>query len=357
MKAKEVLVMIHPASQERVNGIVRYAKEAGWHLLVQDRLGYRPLEWEGNGIIATVRHDAATHAALKNFQKRNIPIVDMTIDCPEIELPRVTSDHKAIGQLAAEHFHERHFKNIAWFSNKWGNVQRLRFEGLSERLGFRPVKWIGKDKLETARKPLAILSYDETDATILINRCRRLGISIPEEVALLSIGNDPIMCEMQSVTISSVDQNLETGGYEAAKMLDTLMNSNARSKSMQMVMIPPKGIVTRQSTDAVAISDPIVRKAVEYIREHIDSSFGVDQIADTVHVRRNHLDKLFAATLGHSVGEETRRQRLARVKMLLKRSDLSVAEIAKSTGYCTPSHLNNAFSHEFGITPAKWRKT
>lgn len=356
---REVLAMVTPASAARVGGIARYAREHGWHLMIQDRLGRRPLEWNGDGIVATIRHDGTTDDALREFRRR-IPIVDMTVDRPDLKLPRVTSDHRAIGRLAAEHFRERHFRSVAWFSDSWGNVQRLRYEGLAEGLGFKPAKWIGDDDLLHAEKPLAVLTYDETDALVLIRRCLAKHLSVPEEVAVLSIGNDPIMSEMQAITVSSIDQNLELGGYRAAELLDRLMSERDGSRPrrrlpVESILIPPKEIITRQSTDVIAISDPLARKALEYIRKHLASPFGAAQIAEALSVQRSRLDRAVTAAIGHSIGEEILRQRLAEVKMLLKKTDLPAAVIARKCGFCTPSYLNNVFRRETGMTPRRFR--
>ena len=109
---KNVLVMVSPMCVSRVGGVARYAKEHGWHLMIQDRLGYNPLAWNGDGIIATLRRDHAMYGAVNSFLKRGIPIVDLTAERPDIDVPRVTSDHVGIGRLAAAHFHRSSLKSV-----------------------------------------------------------------------------------------------------------------------------------------------------------------------------------------------------------------------------------------------------
>ena len=240
MRQRNVLVMISPYSGPRLAGVAHYAKAHGWHLMVQDRLGYQPPVWRGDGMLVTLRTDAATAALVKRVRRNGMPIVDLTVNRPDIRLPRVTSDHAAIGRLAAEHFAERDFRHAAWFSLGWTHVHTLRFDALAatcRRLGMdAPLKWTYTDmapaahlgnwrtfartlgaRLVSAPKPLAVLTYDEADAVRLLAVCREQSISVPEEVAILSIGNDPILCENQSVTLSSIDQNLERGGYEIGR--------------------------------------------------------------------------------------------------------------------------------------------
>ena len=363
--------MISPMDTARVGGVARYARKHGWHLMIQDRLGYTPLAWNGDGIIATLRRDAAVYDGIRTFMKRGIPVVDLTMERPNVAVPRVTSDHAGIGRLAAEHFAERNFRNVVWFSIGWSHVHELRYKGLCEE---SPAgKWVLPDelpkrrqndwnafskwlcgKLSAANRPLAALTYDEADAVRLLDAAERIGMSVPEELAILSIGNNPIICENQSVTLSSIDQNLELGGYEAAALLDRLMEGENSPK--RPVLVPPAGIVLRQSTDTIAVSDPVLRQALGYIATNLSGDFGAEQIADSLGVKRNALDKRFAHGLGRSVGHEIMRQRLAKAKLLLRNTTQTIAQISVATGFCTPSHLSNTFRAAMGMTPRAWRQ-
>ena len=377
MRQRNVLVMISPASGSRLAGVAHYAKEHGWNLMVQDRLGYQPPVWRGDGMLVTLRTDAATADLVKRVRRNGMPVVDLTVNRPDIRLPRVTSDHAAIGRLAAEHFAARDFRHAAWFSLGWTHVHTLRFDALAatcRRLGMdAPLKWTYTDmapaahlgnwrtfartlgaRLVSAPKPLAVLTYDEADAVRLLAVCQEQSISVPEEVAILSIGNDPILCENQSVTLSSIDQNLERGGYEAAALLDRLMDGKAPPRTS--LLVPPAGIVARQSTDTRAVADPTLRHALELLGANLARPYGADQLAAALGLPRFKVDRLFASGLGRSVGDELLRQRLARVKLLLKRPELTVASIARQTGFCHAAYLTNTFKRAFGITPRAWRK-
>ena len=377
MRQRNVLVMISPASGSRLAGVAHYAKEHGWNLMVQDRLGYQPPVWRGDGMLVTLRTDAATADLVKRVRRNGMPVVDLTVNRPDIQLPRVTSDHAAIGRLAAEHFAARDFRHSAWFSLGWTHVHTLRFDALAatcRRLGMdAPLKWTYTDmapaahlgnwrtfartlgaRLVSAPKPLAVLTYDEADAVRLLAVCQEQSISVPEEVAILSIGNDPILCENQSVTLSSIDQNLERGGYEAAALLDRLMDGKAPPRTP--LLVPPAGIVARQSTDTRAVADPTLRHALELLGANLARPYGADQLAAALGLPRFKVDRLFASGLGRSVGDELLRQRLARVKLLLKRPELTVASIARQTGFCHAAYLTNTFKRAFGITPRAWRK-
>lgn len=376
MRRRNVLVMISPMSAPRAVGIARYAREHDWNLMIQDRLGHHPLAWNGDGVIATLRSDPVSFGCIAKMMKRGLPVVDLTISRPDVKVPRVTSDHESIGRLAAEHFLERDFSSAAWFSTGWGNVHALRFKGLSDAFPSPAEKWVASEELPIRRqndwasfaswvsqrfaaapKPLAVLTYDEADAARLLNAALELGIAVPEELAILSIGDNATICENQTVPLSSIDQNLERGGYEGAALLDRLMDGKvSAAEKRRPVLIPPARVVMRRSTDVTAVADPTVRKAVEFVNANMARPIGAPQIADAIGVKRAILDALFRSCLNRSVGEEIRRRRMARAKLLLKTSSLSVAEIASATGYCTPSHLSNAFKAATGLPPRAWRK-
>ena len=350
-KARDVLVILSPVSQPRLAGIARCAKERGWNLMVQDRLRHPARGWSPDGVLATVRAGSPIAAEARRMKARGVPLVDLTCEVPGLRVTRVASDHRAIGRLAAEHFDARNFRSRAWFSNGWSPVHALRYAGFTEACPAR--RWIGAERVERAPKPLAVLAYDETDAAWLLRVCLARGIAVPEEVAILSIGNDPLLSEMQPVTVSSIDQDLERGGYEAAAALDRLMADPSGDFSAR---IQPKGVVVRQSTDALAVEDEAVRKAVLFIRDNLARPHGAEQVAAAVGLTRSQVDKRFAAALGRSVGAEILRQRLARVKELLKTTDRPASDLAEEVGFCSPSHLNNVFRRATGLTPRAWRR-
>lgn len=369
---KRVLIMISPASAARTAGIARYAREHGWYLMIQDRLGYRPLAWDGDGAIVALRSDNETVRMVERLRKRRIPVVDVTVSRPEVSLPRVTSDHVQIGRCAAEHFEERNFRSLAWFSTGWGHVQKLRYAGFTERSP--AVRWVVADALPRARKdsyaaflkwmggalrdapkPLGVLAYDEADAARVLDVAERIGLAVPEELAILSIGNDRLICENQAVPLSSIDQNLEQGGYEAARLLDRLMNGEPAPR--KPILVPPAGVAQRRSTDIMASRDPLVREALAYIEHNLSRPFGVPQISEALGTTRNVLAKRFRADLRRSIADEVMRQRLAAAKIMLRNSERTVRAIAEALGFSSPSHLTNTFRARTGMTPREFRMT
>ena len=397
MKQRNVLLVIQPAYPERISGIARFARSHGWHLTIVDRLARFPRGWRGDGALVTLRGNAKTNRFVRELVRDGIPVVDLTFNHPEIKLPRVSGDHEAFGRLARQNFESLNFHHFAWFSTGWSHVHELRFCGFSaetreEGRGMRDEntdKWVledmvGKDeidnwrlflktigqKLKSAPKPLAVLTYDDADAAKVLSAALETGLRVPEDVAIMGIGNDTVVCENQAVPLSSVDHDLEKNGYEGAALLNRLMRvgraKNGEAVSRPLVkkelrgpfttLIPPRGIIVRKSTDTLAADDPFLSAALKEIAKRLSTSFGVAEIAEALEVPRTRLDRLFAERFSRSVGKEIVRQRIERAKKLLTTTDKPMKEIAALCGYCNAGYFTNAFRTETGLTPKAWRR-
>lgn len=389
MKQRNVLLVIQPAYPERISGIARFARSHGWHLTIVDRLARFPRGWRGDGALVTLRGNVKTNRFVKGLVRDGIPVVDLTFNHPEIKLPRVSGDHEAFGRLARQHFESLNFRHFAWFSTGWSHVHELRFRGYAAETrdqgsGIRDqdtVRWIleemvGNDeidnwrlflkvigrKLQSAPKPLAVLTYDDADAAKVLSAALEAGLRVPEDVAIMGIGNDTVICENQAVPLSSIDHDLERNGYEGAALLNRLMagsrEKGARSKEKVSTirLIPPRGIVIRKSTDTLAADDPLLSAALREISKRLPTSFGVAEIAETLKVPRTRLDRLFAEKFARSIGKEIVRQRIERAKNLLTSTDKPMKEIAALCGYCNAGYFTNAFRTETGLTPKAWRR-
>ena len=388
MKQRNVLLVIQPAYPERIQGIARFARSHGWHLTIVDRLARFPRGWRGDGALVTLRGNAKTNRFVRGLGRDGIPVVDLTFNHPEIKLPRVSGDHEAFGRLAREHFASLNFRHFAWFSTGWSHVHELRYNGFATPPhtgdrppgnGVCPLRWvleeilnpseidnwrlflkvIGK-RIEKAEKPLALLTYDDADAAKVLSAALEAGLRVPEDVAIMGIGNDAVICENQAVPLSSVDHDLERNGYEGAALLAKLMSARRAPRAPHPApctkLIPPRGIVVRKSTDTLATDDPTVSAALREIARRLPTVFGVAEIADALKVPRTRLDRLFAEKFSRSVGKEIVRQRIERAKKLLAATDKPMKEIAALCGYCNAGYFTNAFRSETGLTPKAWRQ-
>ena len=385
MKQRNVLLVIQPAYPERISGIARFARSHGWHLTIVDRLARFPRGWRGDGALVTLRGNEETNRFVRGLVRDGIPVVDLTFNHPEIKLPRVSGDHEAFGRLAREHFASLNFRHFAWFSTEWSHVHELRFRGFAGDCppvvnGDSPQRWVLSEilneseidnwpsflaeignRLKSAPKPIGILTYDDADAAKVLSAALEAGLRVPEDVAIMGIGNDKVICENQAVPLSSVDHDLEKNGYEGAVLLNRLMSTRqgfrtSKRSNIQTFLLPPRGIIVRKSTDTLAADDPLLSAALREIAKRLATSFGVAEVAEALKVPRTRLDRLFAEKFSRSVGREIVRQRTERAKRLLSTTDKPMKEIAALCGYCNAGYFTNAFRTETGLTPKAWRR-
>lgn len=366
------MIMINPPIPLRFDGIVRFAREHGWHLTIANRLVRAPSGWNGDGALVTLRGDPETSKFVEGLQKAKIPVVDLTLYMPETDIPRVIPDYFSAGRLAAEHFADIGLKHVAWFSTMWTNVHSLFFDGVSTRWPKakriilsnllpksklddvdRFAQAIGP-KLAQLPKPIGILTYNDEEATRILSLCLELGLRVPDEVAILGIGNDTFLCENQPVPLSSVIDDLDRNGYMAAELLEKLMNGEPPPE--KPLLVPCGGLATRRSTDLFAVESPVLRKALNILKKSLKNTPSTMQLAEKVGTSRATLDRLFASEIGHSMHSEVLRMRLARSKLLLAEGKKSVAEIAAQCGFCNSGHFISVFRKSLGTTPAKWRQ-
>ena len=360
-KRFKVLAHITPANFERLEGIARLAGEKKWLLNILDRMGGLEPSTDYDGVLVTLRKNSKDLEFVRRLRRRGVPVVDLTIQHPEIDLPRVISDHFEIGRSAERHFSEHGLVHVAWFSSGWSHVHALRFKGLGEDRDVRPVRIVTNDRSKLSKrimelpKPCGLLCYDESDAVFALNCALDAGISIPDELAILAIGDDRIILDHQALSISRITLNPARSGYAAAALLDRLMRGGKTPD--EPTLIRPDGIITATSTETYSSEDPIARRVLLYIRDNLEHPFGAAQIADAFRISRSKLDKLCVAAFGHSIGREILTRRLAEAKRLLKTTDKTISEISQATGFCADTYFIKIFHDDTGISPQQWRRT
>lgn len=370
---KNILVWLTPAYPARLNGIAKYAKTHGWYLTIQDKIVHGLSGWAGDGALVTMRNDPVMIDFVKNLRRRGVPVVDLTCNQPKMRIPRVIGDHAAIGEMAAEYFAEKNFKHSAWYSSDWMYIHKLRYDGFASHWdGDCPRRWVAsealpegrldnvrilshwlKTMLKEAPKPLAVLAYDDSDAAQVLHVCLAEGISVPEEVAIIGIGNDEVVCEIQPVPITSVRHEGERTGFEGAALLDRLIDG--QKAPVKSLMIKPTGIVERLSTDTVAVQSPFLREALRDIKMNLAKPMGIEQISARIGCPVRTLSELFAKELGHSCGKEINRQRIAKAKILLRDLNLNICEVSRECGFCDQAYFTNVFARLTGQTPKRFR--
>lgn len=204
-------------------------------------------------------------------------------------------------------------------------------------------------------KPVGVLGCNDDAAHHLLNVCYRAGIKVPDEVAVLGVDDDELINALVTPSLSSIRLPTERIGYQAASMLHQLL-SGEKLKPNSRVLIPPLDVVTRQSTDLIAVSDPEVAAAVRFIRENAAKPLSVTDVANCVAISRRSLERRFKSTIGRGVLSEIQRSHIERAKRLLVETDLAIPKVAKESGISTATRLGIIFRLAEGITPTQYRR-
>lgn len=359
-----------------LRGVIRYLRShEPWSVFFELReLGASApawlSDWRGDGIICRPTNPAL--AAL--FRKKRIPVVDLNDVHDGLGLPRIESDQAAIGKLAAEHLSERGFRRFAYCGftgHAWSRKRRAGFEaalgaagdvvaahespwgGPSAHPWEQEQKRIG-DWLRTLPRPVGIFACNDLRGQHVLDACQRVGLAVPEDVAVIGVDDDPLVCELCNPPLSSVVPNPERIGYEAASLLARLIAGEKPAHAD--VQVAPLGVTARQSTDVLAIDDPHVAAAVRYIREHACAGATVSDVLARVPLSRTILERLFRKYLGRSPQAEIRAVQLKRAKQLLAETDLRLERIAELAGFAHPEYLSVVFKRETGQTPGRYRR-
>ncbi len=322
----------------------------------------------GTGAIAHISTDAAARWA-SGF---GVPVVNISARLLHPSLPTIVSDDNHIGKIAAEHFIERGFQHFAFFGINGYGFSIRRGDSFEETVKQHPnttfsrydivydQKWSHEsedkllaDWLKSLPKPLALFCCNDPKGLDVCKMCQHLGIMVPEEVAVLGVDNDTIVCEFCDPPLSSVDLNLHQIGYRAAQMLDKLMKGEPY---VPPAPVAPIGVVARQSTDILSIEDLEVATAIKFIRAQAHRDIQVEDILNEVSINRRALERRFKKSIGRSPASELRRQRIEIAKQLLSGTDHSMAEIAGRAGFMYPQHMAVAFRQLTGLTPTEYRE-
>lgn len=359
-----------------LQGINSYTRtHAPWQVFVEARgLEERlrvPAGWNGHGVIARVGNSAMGH----ELKALGIPVVNVSgIHLPGLDFPRVTTDLPGGAALALEHFLDRGFRNFAYFSLSGlayvesqedafiRAVQRAghhcAVHGVKPRTGAEPDWNLDlaplADWLRRLPKPVGVLTWNPSSSREIIYACQMAGLLVPEEVAVISGGDDDVLCELLHIPLSAVHVAAEQIGRMAAELLDKLMEGGTAPKGPKLV--PPLRIVTRQSTDTLAVRDSAVVRALEFIRKNSGRPIQVGAVAREAGVSRRALERRFVQALGRSPAGEIRRAHMDRAKMLLVETDIPIPQVAEEAGFGSPEYLAYVFRTELGQTPLKYRK-
>jgi LacI family transcriptional regulator len=208
--------------------------------------------------------------------------------------------------------------------------------------------------LESLEKPVGLMAANDARARHVLEACRAIGLRVPEDVAVLGVDNDDVICELTDPPLSSIEHGAASLGYQAAALLDQLMNGK-KPKHMS-TGVPPKEVVARRSTDILAIEDPEVAAAMAYLHENSCRPIRIADVVAAVQVSRSTLETKFKAVTGRTIHNEIRRLQIDSVRSLLATTDLPIKQIAAMAGFAHIHYMTTIFHQHTGWTPAEYRK-
>ncbi len=354
-------------------GIVRYAREAGWIVdssMERHKQHFRT--WREDGIICYLHSDPELYDFVKATRK---PVVNIG-NGRHPGVPNVRPDNEQIGIMAADYYMARGFQNLAYFLKSPTPSTVVRYEAFKKRATEKGgtvhlidwvahrhaakdysetelIKWLGK-KLGELPMPLGILAEHDEPAIEVIYACLEAGIRVPEQVAVLGVNNDPLRCDFAPVPLSSIDSNHEVTGYEAAKLLDRLLHGEPAPR--EPIFIPPVGVVTRLSTDILAIKHPHVASALMHIWHNYTKRINAKTVAATVPLSYQRLHAAFLENVGRTLADEITHKRLEKARGMLAETDKKAYEIALECGFPNDDRMGRVFQRVLGMTPMEYRQ-
>ena len=356
-------------------GIQEYAtKNTNW-ILVWDHYPENALKASTDtpyydGIIGRIKYDA--YDAAKKF---NIPVINTWFSSDIKDITSVFTDYTLSGEMAAEHLIKRGFRNFVNIDHRIDAASKVFYNGFVEAV--KPYNCTVKrylisrniqdssdlwskfhnDFKRWSKKwtyPLGIVCSMSSLGPKITTRCQENGLRIPEDIAVVSSGNDLTYCEGFSPKISSVFMDHFGVGYESARLLDLKLQGKEVEK--KAYYIPPKGFVARESTDSYAVEDDVVKTALRYIADNSNNNIQVIDVVDQVPVARRSLEVRFQKAVGHSIVDEINRLRITTLKRLLVESDKKINKLYRESGFSSPLHMRRVFSKYTDMTPGEFRK-
>jgi len=357
--------------REILRGIGHFQRsQQGWDCILRPwvpGIRYVKLEELDGAIIRVHKKDD-----LRPFQENGIPFINVSASSPQLlDVPTVTANQREIGRRAAEHFLSKGFLSFGYtcLKGRWFGAER--YAGFSERIQQAgrstapPFFFSGalRDHADDVRaylqalpSPRAIFCGNDLIGRDLLELLRHLDLSVPDDIAVLGVDNDSLICELPRLQLSSISPSAYHIGLATAEWLDEMMRGHPRPAERPLHrFVQPGDVIERHSTNVFAVKDAALRKALRYIREHLGESIQIDGVAQHAGICRKSLELRFQEYLRHTPGEEIRRRRVDKACHLLTQGDLPMSEIAEQCGLHNQSALSTLIKKYRGLTPSQVR--
>ena len=358
-----------------LRGILRFTQlHAPWAMDVRmgragEPTSFDPAKWNIDGLI-TNRMPPDLAALVR---RHRTPVVTVNDIWPQGRpLARIVCDNASIAKMAVEHFLAGGFTKFAFVGARsglgWSAERAAVFAREIAARGFVCHEFTGRgdsddhadlrEWLTTLPRHTALFAAYDIRARQVLDACMEVGLNVPDDIAILSVDNDEILCETATPTLSSISMSTEEAGFEAAKLLDQAIRSGRRSRGDNTAEIRYTGLqlVARNSSMRNLRHDELVRRCRELMEANPERKFNVADLVSHLHVSRRTLEIRFRAATGHSLNDEITNLRLRRAKTLLAKTSRTQSEIASECGFCDASHMNAVFHRHCGAPPSAFRE-
>ncbi|MBK1856235.1 DNA-binding transcriptional regulator [Verrucomicrobiaceae bacterium 5K15] len=366
-------------SRGLIQGIAQYAKEHGpWQIILHEHHREAGVpkwleDWDGDGLITRVYDpDLADFLAAAPY-----PVVDIAGSSGHPQIPSVQVDQKLMARSVAEFFLNAAFSSFAFCGypglrysdeHQAAFLQELASRGFSASVYHAPDQRITHDLNQREEfnpegspeltewvlslpKRTAIFTCTDLRALQLQMCIKNAGKRIPEDISVLGLGDETVMCSLANPELSSVRHDSRTMAKLACHWMQNLIDQEDLAAP-----VPQNFTITeRASTDAIASDDPLLVKAMRFIRANCHKTINAQSVLSHVERSRNTVETRFRNYLGRTVADEILRLRIERARLILTRTNLSIEQTAHSCGFATVAHFTRLFKKETSYTPGSYR--
>ncbi len=331
--------------------------------------------WRGEGVIANFDHPAV-NAAVSGL---NLAVVGFGgaygWSKHDSSVPYFSSSNEMIGRMAADHLLDCGFRHFGYCGytckpiNSWSEdrerafVERVQAWGYScdvyEPLNASTRQWSPFPRslprwLRGLPKPVGIMAANDRRARDVLEICRIIGFRVPQEVAVIGVDNDELLCQLSRPPLSSIEQGAKLIGYRAAALLDSMMRGE--KPNCRHFVVDPIGVQMRRSTEVIADEDPVVTKAMVFIEQHALGGINTEDVANAVSISRSILESRFTAKFGYAVHAAIQQHQLERARCMVTETTLPLKAVAARAGFKSVQHMTTLFGKAFSKSPAEYRR-
>ena len=372
---KRIILLVETSrafGRQLIMGIAQYSKLHGPWSFYKEPIGLKSsiphlTSWKPDGII--MRDSLIT----KELLKLKIPTVLAIHDSKYPQnLPVIKTDSYSIAKLASEHLIEKGLKNFAFCgfdSYDWSKERRINFCRLNSKIGYKThvycqpkrIKndWENeqhrvRDWVSALPKPVGIFACNDDRGQHILEVCKLLDLRVPEDVAVIGVDNDPMVCYISDPPLTSIALNVESVGYQAAKLIDSMIDK--KKIYYKQIMVSPSHVVQRQSSDILAVDDFLVAQAINFIKNNAKNKILVEDVVKAININRRTLERRFRRAIHRSIVEEIKYTRIELISKLLIESDFTISQITSFFNFTDVEHISRYFKKEKGVGLREFRK-